>query len=189
VLGLVDELNMTLLRKIRDETRHAAEAEGSGWKEHPADAVMDRMIDEFKRPGRHEGAGFYEYEDGKRVRLWTGLKEAFGGENLDIPFKDLQERMMFIESLETVNCISDGVIESIADANIGSVFGIGFPAWTGGVVQFINGYEGGLAGFVARARELAATYGERFEPPLSLVEMAERGESYSDANVLVSGTA
>ena len=186
VLDLVDELNMNLLRKIRNETRHAAEESGTGWKAHPADEVMDRMIDEFQRPGRHDGAGFYEYEDGKRVHLWTGLKEAFGGGNLDIPFKDLEERLMFIESLETVKCMDEGVIESIADANIGSVFGIGFPAWTGGVVQFMNGYEGGLAGFVARARELAATYGERFEPPASLVERAERGEVYSDTEALVA---
>ena len=47
------------------------------------------------------------------------------------------------------------MIESVADANIGSIMGIGFPGWTGGVLQYINGYEGGLAGFVARARELA----------------------------------
>ena len=68
------------------------------------------------------------------------------------------------------------MIESVADANIGSIMGIGFPGWTGGVLQYINGYEGGLPGFVARCRELAARYGERFEPPASLVERAERGE-------------
>ena len=53
------------------------------------------------------------------------------------------------------------------------------------MLQYINGYEGGLTGFVARARELAATYGERFEPPASLVEKAERGEIYSDEESLV----
>ena len=70
---------------------------------------------------------------------------------------------MFIESIESVKCVDEGVIESVADANIGSIFGIGFPAWSGGVLQYINGYDGGPAGFVARARELAATYGERFD--------------------------
>ena len=186
VLDLVDELNMNLLRKIRNETRRAAELDGSGWTEHPADQVIDRMIDEFGRAGRHDGAGFYEYKEGKRTRLWTGLKDAFGGQNLDIPFRDLEERLMFIESLETVKCMDEGVIESIADANIGSVFGIGFPAWTGGVAQYMNGYPGGLAGFVARARELATRYGERFEPPASLVEKAEHGETFADAEPLVA---
>jgi 3-hydroxyacyl-CoA dehydrogenase/enoyl-CoA hydratase/3-hydroxybutyryl-CoA epimerase len=74
----------------------------------------------------------------------------------------------------------------VADANIGSIMGIGFPGWTGGVLQYLNGYAGGLPGFVARARELAHRYGERFEPPASLVEKAERGEIYSDEEVLAT---
>lgn len=92
----------------------------------------------------------------------------------------MKERMLFAEAVDTVRCLDEGVLTSIADANIGSIMGIGFPAWTGGVIQYINGYEGGLPGFVARARELAATYGERFTPPASLVAKAERGETYTD---------
>ena len=72
------------------------------------------------------------------------------------------------------------MIETVSDANIGSIFGIGFPGWTGGVLQYINGYEGGVAGFVERSRELAEKYGERFEPPASLVAKAEAGELYLD---------
>ena len=47
------------------------------WVGHPSEPVIDRMLDESDRPGRLEGAGFYEYEDGKRTRLWPGLREAF----------------------------------------------------------------------------------------------------------------
>jgi 3-hydroxyacyl-CoA dehydrogenase/enoyl-CoA hydratase/3-hydroxybutyryl-CoA epimerase len=100
--------------------------------------------------------------------------------------KDLEERMLFAESIETVKCLDEGVIESVADANIGSIMGIGFPGWTGGVLQYINGYDGGLPGFVARARQLAGKYGERFTPPASLVEKAERGETYLDEQALVA---
>ncbi len=185
VLQLSDELNLKLMRKIRNAAK-AAQATGSGWDEHPSEQVIDRMLDEFDRPGKLEGKGFYAYEDGKRTGLWPGLKEAFGGANHDIPFQDLEERMLFIEALESVKCLDEGVIESVADANIGSIMGIGFPGWSGGVLQYINGYEGGLAGFVARARELAAAYGDRFEPPASLVEKAERGETYSDEPALVA---
>ncbi len=180
VLQLSDELNLKLMRKIRDAAKAAMET-GTGWDGHPSEQVIDRMLDEFSRPGKLEGAGFYEYADGKRTGLWSGLADAFGGQNHDVPFEDLKERMMFAEALETVKCVDEGVIPSVADANIGSIMGIGFPAWTGGVLQYINGYEGGLAGFVARSRELAATYGPRFEPPASLVERAERGETFSDS--------
>src|SRR3954449_9905612 len=185
VLQLSDELNLKLMRRIRKAAKDAA---GDEWVEHPAEGVVDRMLDEFERPGKLEGAGFYEYADGKRTRLWPGLREAFPPveDPSTISLKDLQERMMFIEALESVKCLDEGVIESVADANIGSIMGIGFPGWTGGVLQYINGYEGGLAGFVARARELAETYGERFTPPESLVARAEAGEAYEDTQAALA---
>ena len=195
VLQLSDELNMKLMRRIRNAAKEATEQRASGWDSHPSEQVIDRMLDEFDRPGRLEGRGFYEYADGKRTGLWPGLREAFPpvDDPSEISLRDLEERMMFIESLESVRCVDEGVIESVADANIGSIFGIGFPAWSGGVLQYINGYEDasdpqrrGPAGFVARARELAARYGERFEPPASLVALAERGDTYSDEQSLVA---
>ncbi|EWC60944.1 Enoyl-CoA hydratase [Actinokineospora spheciospongiae] len=177
-LQLLDELTLTLPRKIRDETKAAIEAAGGTWPGHPSDGVVDRMVDEFARLGRSAGAGFYEYDDqGKRAGLWAGLGDAFGGGN-EIPFKDMQERMLFAEALETVKCFDENVLRTVPDANIGSIFGIGFPPWTGGVIQYINGYPGGVAGFVARANELAAAYGERFTPPASLVAKAEKGEVF-----------
>ncbi|MDV5149423.1 3-hydroxyacyl-CoA dehydrogenase NAD-binding domain-containing protein [Streptomyces sp. SBC-4] len=182
VLSLMDELTLTLPRKIRNETRRAIEEAGGEWATHPGEAVIDRMVDEFGRPGRSGGAGFYEYaEDGKRGKLWPGLREHFGRPGYEIPFRDMQERMLFSEALDTVRLLEEGVLTSVADANIGSIMGIGFPAWTGGVLQYINGYEDGVAGFAARARELAETYGERFEPPALLVEKAERGEVFTDS--------
>jgi 3-hydroxyacyl-CoA dehydrogenase/enoyl-CoA hydratase/3-hydroxybutyryl-CoA epimerase len=188
VLQLSDELNLKLMRRIRNASKAATEAEGGTWNAHPAEGVIDRMLDEFERPGKLEAAGFYEYADGKRVRLWPGLREAFPpvADPSSIVLRDLEERMMFIEAVESVKCLDEGVIESIADANIGSIMGIGFPGWSGGVLQYINGYEGGIAGFVARARELAETYGERFTPPESLVARAESGELYLDTEVLAT---
>jgi 3-hydroxyacyl-CoA dehydrogenase / enoyl-CoA hydratase / 3-hydroxybutyryl-CoA epimerase len=182
VLQLCDELNMKLMRKILIAAREAAQTAGRSWVARPSEIVIDRMLDEFERPGRLEGKGFYEYSEGKRTNLWPGLRDAFPpiADPSVLSLRDLEERMLFIEALESVKCVDEGVIESVADANIGSIFGIGFPPWTGGVLQYINGYEGGVSGFVARARELSAKYGDRFEPPVSLVERAERGEAFSD---------
>jgi len=181
VLSLMDELTLTLPRKIRKETKQAVEESGGTWTPHPAEAVIDRMVDEFGRPGRSGGGGFYDYgDDGRRTSLWPGLREHFTRAGSEIPFRDMQERMLFSEALDTVKLLEEGVLTSVADANIGSVFGIGFPGWTGGVLQYINGYEGGLPGFVARARELAERYGERFTPPALLVEKAENGERFGD---------
>ena len=176
-LALLDEVSMILARRIREAARAASVDEGFVFPEHPSFAVMDTMVIEKERGGRAAGAGFYDYADGKRVGLWAGLVETFGGAN-EIPFIDMQERMLFIEAIESVKCFDEGVLRSVEDANIGSIFGIGFPPWSGGVLQYINGYAGGPAGFVARARELAATYGERFTPPQSLIALAAAGGTY-----------
>ncbi len=181
VLALMDELTLTLPRRIREAGRAATEAAGGTWTPHPADAVVDRMIDELDRPGRSSGRGFYDYEDGRRAGLWPGL-EAFRPEGgwRQIPFDDMKERMLFAEALETVKCLEEGVLDSSTDANVGSILGIGFPAWTGGVARFMDQYDGGLPGFVARARVLAQRYGERFTPPQALVRRATEGGTYEE---------
>ncbi|HEX2301620.1 MAG TPA: 3-hydroxyacyl-CoA dehydrogenase NAD-binding domain-containing protein [Pseudonocardiaceae bacterium] len=176
VLQLMDELSLTLMRKIREETRRGVEAAGGTWTPHPADAIVDRMVLDYSRPGRGGGAGFYDYTDGKRAGLWPGLAEHFGPFRPNaVPFQDMVERMLFIEAIETVRCFDEGVITSVPDANIGSIMGIGYPPWTGGVVQYMHGYPGGLTGFVARAKELTDRYGERFTPPASLIAKDDQG--------------
>ena len=180
-LQLMDELTLTLPQHIRQETRKGVEAAGGTWDEHPSEPIVDRMVD-LGRKGRSSGAGFYEYDaEGRRTRLWPGLSDEFGAASGDLPFQDMQERMLFAEALETVKCFDEGVLHTIADANIGSILGIGFPAWTGGVAQYVDGYPGGLPGFVERARILAKAYGDRFRPPASLVEKAERGATLRDS--------
>ncbi|MGW6034581.1 3-hydroxyacyl-CoA dehydrogenase NAD-binding domain-containing protein [Gordonia terrae] len=180
-LQLADELNLELLRRVRDASRDAAEAEGRDWVAHPAEAVLDRMLTEFDRAGRLAGAGFYEYSEGRRSGLWSGLGAAFPAVEQVPTLTDLKERLLFVEAVESARCLDEGVLESVADANIGSLLGIGYPGWTGGVLQFIDGYEGGVAGFVARANELAARYGTRFLPPASLTRLAADGRSLADS--------
>ncbi|MCV7430565.1 3-hydroxyacyl-CoA dehydrogenase NAD-binding domain-containing protein [Mycolicibacterium bacteremicum] len=170
-LQLSDELNLELMHKIAVATRKGIEDAGGTYEPHPAEAVVEKMI-EIGRPSRLSGAGFYEYAEGKRVGLWPGLKETFNSGSATIPLQDAIDRMLFAEALETQKCLDEGVLTSTADANIGSIMGIGFPPYTGGSAQYIVGYEGpggvGKAAFVARAKELAAKYGERFNPPASL---------------------
>ncbi len=168
-LQLSDELNMELMHKIATATRKGVEDAGGTHVPHPAEAVVEKMI-EIGRPSRLSGAGFYEYTDGKRTRLWPGLRETFKSGSSTPPLQDMIDRMLFAEALETQKCFDEGVITTTADANIGSIMGIGFPPWTGGAAQFITGYPGGKAAFVARAKELAARYGDRFNPPASLLK-------------------
>ena len=168
-LQLSDELNMELMAKIAKAT---ADAAGDSYVEHPGTAVVNTMLEQG-RPGRVKGAGFYDYdENGRRAALWPGLKELFPSAQEPADIEDLKDRYLFIEALETAKCFEEGVIESAAAANIGSIMGIGYPALTGGTVQYMQGYDGatgrGLAGFVARAEQLAEKYGDRFAPTARL---------------------
>ncbi len=179
-LQLSDELNLNLMVKIRQATRDAEEAAGVEFVPDAVDQVILKMVEEIKRSGRAAGAGFYDYADGKRAGLWSGLREAFSTSPDNAPpLQDLVDRMIFAEVLETQKCVDEGVIVDDADANIGSIIGIGFPAWTGGTRQYAKNYSEpgakvatGYKGFVARAEELAAKYGERFAPTESLKKLA-----------------
>jgi 3-hydroxyacyl-CoA dehydrogenase/enoyl-CoA hydratase/3-hydroxybutyryl-CoA epimerase len=184
-LQLTDELNMELMAKIARATRDAAERDGTPYDEHPGTAVVTRMI-ALGRPSRLKGAGFYDYEDGRRTHLWAGLAEEFPVAREQIPFADVKDRLMFIEAIETAKCFEEGVIESSAAANIGSIMGIGFPANSGGAAQFMTGYQAvdehgdgvgpnGLDAFLVRADELADRYGERFRPTAYLRDLAAKG--------------
>ena len=131
--------------------------------------VLEKMSHGYKRMGRAYGAGFYDYTaDGKT--LWSGLKTFERGAK-NIPFEDAKDRMLYAQAIETVRCLEEAVLDSTRDANIGSIFGWGFPAWTGGCAQYVN--HVGIQAFVQRADELAAKYGERFAVPPKLRKLSE----------------
>ena len=166
-LALADEVSLSLLQRVRRQFEAAA---GDSFAVLPAYAVVDRMLDEHDRPGRTAGRGFYDYAEGRRGRLWPGLAALATAEGRAIPLTDLQERMMFAESLDALRCREEGVLRTEADGDLGSLLGIGFPAWTGGVLRYVRQYAGGPAGFATRANELAKHYGDRFTPPKSLLD-------------------
>ncbi len=144
---------------IRNQTARDLEAESKALPTHPAFAVIDLMVNEYKRPGKAAGAGFYDYPANGRKHLWAELKSRFEKPDAQISAEDVRDRLLFIQAIETVRCVEEGVLHSTADANIGSIFGIGFAAWSGGALQFINQY--GLKDFIARAQYLVEQYGER----------------------------
>lgn len=175
-LAISDEVSLSLMSHIRQQTARDLEAEDRPLPSHPAFAVIDLLLNDCQRPGKAAGGGFYDYPPGAQKHLWPELKARFERADRQIPSKDVRDRLLFVQALETVRCVEEGVLMSTADANIGSIFGIGFAPWTGGALQFINQY--GLKDFVARSRYLAEQYGERFAPPALLLAKASRGELF-----------
>ncbi|MGY2178534.1 3-hydroxyacyl-CoA dehydrogenase NAD-binding domain-containing protein [Pseudomonas azotoformans] len=175
-LAVSDEVSLSLMSHIRQQTAKDLQAEGKAVPTPPATAVIDLLVNEYKRVGKAAGGGFYEYPNGGQKYLWPELKSRFERPDQRISPQDVRDRLLFIQAIETVRCVEEGVLMSTADANVGSIFGIGFAAWSGGALQFINQY--GLNDFIARARYLAEQYGERFAPPALLLEKAAQGDTF-----------
>ena len=171
-LAIQDEVALTLSEHVANETRKALQAEGKDLPRSGADDVIQTMIHTFDRKGKAAGAGFYDYPEGGKKRLWEGLSH--WKQDFDISEQEMIDRFLFVQSLDTLRCYEENVLESVIDANIGSIFGIGFAPWTGGAIQFLNQY--GLDQAVQRANELEAKYGERFKAPQRLVESVPSGQ-------------
>lgn len=175
-LALQDEVSLSLGVHVADQARKDLAAEGKPFAEHPGMPVL-RHLCELGRVGKKAGQGFYDYGD-EGKHLWPGLAGLYPVAAEQPPQAELIDRLMFAQANEAARCLQEGVLRSVADGNIGSIFGWGFAPFQGGALQFINAM--GPATFVARARALAEKYGPRFAPADTVVRLAEQGGRLED---------
>jgi 3-hydroxyacyl-CoA dehydrogenase/enoyl-CoA hydratase/3-hydroxybutyryl-CoA epimerase len=169
-------VGLNLVLHINEQTAKDLAVEGLEMTHQPAHDVLHRMVKVEGRHGQGAGAGFYQYLPDGSKHLWPGLWDLYPPGEDRLTQQEMIDRMMFVQVLETVRCYKEGVVTSVADANVGSIFGWGFAPFKGGTLQYVNDY--GLPAFVQRCRELAAKYGERFAAPDLLVEMAAGAKAF-----------
>jgi 3-hydroxyacyl-CoA dehydrogenase/enoyl-CoA hydratase/3-hydroxybutyryl-CoA epimerase len=169
-LAVLDETALSLTVHVLDQTRADYRAEGRTYIASPGELLVERMVKEFDRNGRAAGGGFYEYppEKGAKKFLWPELKTLFEKPGAAWDMQELKDRLLYRQSVETARCLAENVLTTVHDANVGSIFGIGFPAWTGGALQYI--YGTGIDAFCARAAQLAGRYGPGFAMSEQVVE-------------------
>ena len=175
-LQIQDETSLELSRKAQQtwEEMGVTDKWGDG-------TVIRRIVEDLVvkngRGGRHHGGGYYEYHEDGSKKIWPGLLDLYYDESYQIDDEDIKDRLMFRQVIETLKCLQTGVLNSVADGNIGSIMGIGAPPHTGGFIQFVNTY--GFEKFIARCEVLSAKYGERFDCPDIVREHAKSGELFS----------
>ena len=175
-LAVTDEVSLELSYHILQQTKADL---GEAYVATPADAVLRLFVEKLDRKGKRSGSGFYDYGDstmpGKK-RLWPELREHFPPVDVQPNGAEVRKRLLYAQAVEAVRCLEENVVTSPADADIGSVFGWGFPPYTGGTISFIE--TEGLRNFVAEADRLADKYGNRFRVPEKLRTMAAAGDTF-----------
>ena len=176
-LAILDEINIGLAAHIRNQKRLEYQENGKTLSKQSWDEVLSVMTKDVKRLGRSDGGGFYEYPESNVKYIWPNLESYFPISKNVLAKKEMIDRMIFSQVIETIRCYEEGVLISVADANIGSVFGWGFPIITGGTLQYVNDY--GFKKFLKRSKELSKLYGKRFSPPQLLIEMASQNKKFN----------
>jgi len=175
-LAVADEVTIDLQWKVIKQT----EADlGRKFVKPVAYDVVQKFVEDLKRPGRRFGGGFYDYPQDAKKHLWAGLADVYPRAAQQPSADEVMKRMMYIQALETARCMEEGVVTTAAEADLGSILGWGFPAWTGGTLSYVDTV--GIRHFVAECDRLAKRYGKRFKPSKWLRERAERNEPFHPA--------
>ncbi|HQR49651.1 MAG TPA: 3-hydroxyacyl-CoA dehydrogenase NAD-binding domain-containing protein, partial [Steroidobacteraceae bacterium] len=175
-LAVADEVSIDLSWKIMRQTEQDL---GRKFQKPVTYDTVRKFVEELKRPGKRFGAGFYDYPKDAKKHLWPGLTGVFPRAAVQPPVNDIEKRFLCIQALEAARCMEEGVVTTASEADLGSILGWGFPAWTGGTLSYIDTV--GIREFVAECDRLAKRYGKRFKPSKWLRERAARGESFHGA--------
>ncbi|MGB8331608.1 MAG: 3-hydroxyacyl-CoA dehydrogenase NAD-binding domain-containing protein [Polyangiales bacterium] len=188
-LGISDQVGLGTMYKVAKQAERDSTAAGKNWEPSPAQAIIASLIEDHDRWGAHpppkeDGSprtpgGFYDYHEGGK-NLWPALGAAMSRwiklDDQQPSVEVVRRRYLFVQCLEAVRCLEEGVISDVRDGDVGVIMAVGFPAFTGGPFTYIDNY--GLSEFVRDADEMRGRYGERFTPPKLLCDMAASGRRF-----------
>jgi 3-hydroxyacyl-CoA dehydrogenase / enoyl-CoA hydratase / 3-hydroxybutyryl-CoA epimerase len=172
-LAVVDETSLELRWKVVLQARE--DGLGERFSQPAGVAVVEKMV-QLGRTGRKTGGGFYDYPAGGKKQLWSELSEVFPVASAQPDVEEVRDRLLAIQALEAVHCLEEGVLVEPQEGDLGSILGVGFPAWTGGALSYVDTL--GARSFVELCEALAAKCGPRFSPPASLRNMAAANRQY-----------
>jgi 3-hydroxyacyl-CoA dehydrogenase/enoyl-CoA hydratase/3-hydroxybutyryl-CoA epimerase len=163
-LSLNDEVGLDLGWKILQATKKDL---GDSAIDPTQESILRFMVEENGRFGRKNGKGFYDYVDNTKA-LWPELSTKFSSvlpESVDV--EEIKQRLLVAQAVEAARTIEEGIITE-QEADVGSIFGFGFPPFTGGTISYIN--QMGKKKFVELCDHFTTKFGTRFEAPKSLRE-------------------
>lgn len=172
-LAVQDEVGLDLAVSVTRQTKADL---GDAWQPGTSYPIVEKLSAGLGRHGRKSGGGFYDYPQGGKKQLWSGLSDIWRARDPQPEVSEVRRRMLYIQLIEAIKCMQEGVLEYAADGDVGAVFGVGFPAYTGGPFSYVDHL--GAARVLRECNELAKRYGERFKAPRLLREMARDGKRF-----------
>ena len=176
-LAVSDEVTLELQYKVIKQTEKDL---GDKYEKPVSYDLLHKFVEELKRIGRRSGHGFYEYPEGGKKFLWPGLATLYPRAVQQPTPEAVRKRLLYIQALETARCFEEGVVTHAADADLGSILGWGFPAYTGGTLSFIDTV--GIARFTQDCSAMAKLHGPRFKPSRWLLARAKAGQKFHDVS-------
>jgi 3-hydroxyacyl-CoA dehydrogenase/enoyl-CoA hydratase/3-hydroxybutyryl-CoA epimerase/enoyl-CoA isomerase len=169
-----------------DTAHHVGDVLAEGYPDRMGRAEGKSALDvmyEAKRLGQKNGLGFYKYETdpkGKPKKVadpvsYELLKAAQPKGTVDMSDEEIIERHMLPMIIETVRCLDDGIVETPAEADMGLVYGIGFPPFRGGALKYADSL--GMKAIVDQCAKYAHL-GKLYEPTESMKAMAAEGKTF-----------
>jgi 3-hydroxyacyl-CoA dehydrogenase/enoyl-CoA hydratase/3-hydroxybutyryl-CoA epimerase len=174
-LQVLDEVTLTLVVKGSEQSRKYVGAENADSE----GAKLCKAMVEQGRTGKSGGAGFYDYDKGKRTGLWKGLAGLATGKPSETGVAYLARRLLYVQAVQAVNCLDSGILRNPADGEVGAVFGIGFAPAYGGPFGFLDRQD--LRAVVTELDAWTKQFGSRFAVPERLRRMAETREKFFPA--------
>ena len=168
-LTVLDEIGLKVAYKIRSEIKKSLNKRMMDSIDGAWDNILDKMINEFGRFGRSNKKGFYNYPKNSKKYLWIDINKHFKTMEPQVSEQEVIDRLLFSQIIEALYCYEEGVLNSIFEANIGSIYGWGFPP--PGIFQFISEY--GIKNFVKRSKTLSASYGKYYDLPSTLNNVSD----------------
>ena len=168
-LAVADETTLKLGLDIMTATKQQL---GDAYKPSGTEEFYELMVNKLKRAGKRFGAGFYDYPEGGKKKLWEGIVDHYPLLENQPSLEEVKERLLYIQLIATSNCYADGVLQDPQSADLGAIFGWGFAPWTGGPLSYIDTI--GTEAFVRTAESLAQKHGDRFNPPTMFRELAAK---------------
>ncbi|QGX40184.1 fatty acid oxidation complex subunit alpha FadB [Permianibacter aggregans] len=167
-----------------DTAVHAANVMAEGFPDRMKKEFKDAIeaLYEQKRFGQKNGKGFYAYSQDKKGKpkkdadpVAFDIIKSTGVGSKEFDKQDIIDRMMIPMLIETVRCLEEKIVATPSEADMGLVYGIGFPPFRGGALKYLDTI--GLDKFIARAEQFK-DLGKLYEPTETMRDMAKKGQKY-----------